>query len=344
MRAAVFHGPGNVRLETVADPELELDGDVIVRVEHAAVCGADLWAYRGYGGTVGTRTGHEFVGTVTEVGSGVRTLGVGDLVLAPPGWSDGDCDYCRAGLTCSCVDGGVWGEPGHDGAHGEFVRVPQADSTLLPVPPELKSDPSASLALTCTLPTAHHAVRSAGVHPGSTVVIVGDGAVGLAAVQDVRRSGAVRVLVVGHHEDRLLLARDFGADETVDASGDLADAVEEIIGSTGGPSIVLECVGTKTSWTTAIAVARDGGRIGHIGTPHSIQRLDVTRLFERNISLAGGLTPARAYLPELIQAVVDGALDPRPLVDLVLPLDEIVDAYAALDARVATKVHLTFRA
>jgi threonine dehydrogenase-like Zn-dependent dehydrogenase len=342
MRAAVFHGPGNVRLETVADAELELDGDAIVRVEHAAVCGADLWAYRGYVGTVGTRTGHEFIGTVTEVGSQVRTLAVGDPVLAPPGWSDGDCDYCRAGLTCSCVDGGVWGEPGHDGAHGEYVRVPQADSTLLHIPPELRSSPSATLALTCAVPTAHHAARSAGVQPGSTVVIVGDGAVGLAAVQAVRLLGAVGVLVVGHHEDRLALARDFGADETVDASADFGDAVEQVIGLTGGRNAVLECVGTQSSWTTAIAVARDGGRIGHIGTPHPVERLDATRLFDRNISLAGGLTPARAYLPELIQAVVDGALDPRPLVDLVLPLDEIVDAYAALDARVATKVHLTF--
>lgn len=342
MRAAVFHGPGNVRLETVADPELELDGDAIVRVEHAAVCGADLWAYRGYVGTVGTRTGHEFVGTVTAVGANVRSVGVGDPVLAPPGWSDGDCDYCRAALTCSCVDGGVWGEPGHDGAHGEFVRVPHADSTLLLIPSELRADPSASLALTCAVPTAHHAALSAGVHQGSTAVIVGDGAVGLAAVQAVRRLGAVRVVVVGHHEDRLALAHDLGADETVDASADLGDAVEQIIGLTGGPSAVLECVGTQTSWTTAVAVARDGGRIGHIGTPHPIERLDVSRLFDRNITLAGGLTPARAYLPELMQAVVDGALDPRPLVDLVLPLDEIVDAYAALDARVATKVHLTF--
>ena len=173
-------------------------------------------------------------------------------------------------------------------------------------------------------------------------MIVGDGAIGLAAVPAVRRAGAVRVLVVGHHSDRLALARDLGADETVDASPDLGDAIEQIIGLTAGSSAVLECVGTQSSWTTAIAVARDGGRIGHIGTPHPVERLDVSRLFDRNVALAGGLAPARAYLPELIQAVVDGALDPRPLVDLVLPLEEIVDAYAALDARVATKVHLTF--
>ena len=342
MRAAVFHGPGNVRVESVEDPELELDGDVIVRVEQAGVCGADLWAYRGYVGTVGARTGHEFIGTVEEIGGDVRTLRVGDAVLAPPGWSDGSCDYCRAGLTSSCVDGGVWGEPGHDGAHGEYVRVPQADTTLLRVPPELQSDPAAALALTCAVPAAHHAAVSAGVRWGSTVVIVGDGAVGLGAVQAARYLGATKILVVGHHEDRLLLAKEFGAAETVDASEDLGDAVEAVIAMTGGAGCVLECVGTQSSWTTAVAVARDGGRIGHVGTPHPVERLDVARLFDRNITLAGGLVPSRAYLPDLIRAVVDGALNPRPLVDLVLPLDEIVDAYASLDARVATKVRLTF--
>ena len=340
MRAAVFHGPGNVRVETVDDPELELDGDVLVRVEQAGVCGADLWDYRGYGGTVGARTGHEFVGVVQEVGAQVRSLRVGDAVLAPPGWSDGSCDYCRAGLTSSCVDGGVWGEPGHDGAHGEYVRVPQADSTLLRVPPELRSDPAATLGLTCAVPAAYHAAVSAGVRWGSTVVIVGDGAVGLGAVQAARFLGAVKVLVVGHHEDRLLLARELGAAETVDASEDLGEAVEAVIAMTGGAGCVLECVGSQSSWTTAIAVARDGGRIGHVGTPHPVERLDVARLFDRNITLAGGLVPSRAYLPDLIRAVVDGQLDPRPLVDLVLPLDEIVDAYASLDARVATKVRL----
>ena len=163
MKAVVFHGPGNVRLETVADPELEQDSDVVVAVTAAAVCGSDLWPYRGYGGTIGTRTGHEFVGVVEAVGAQVRLLRVGDQVLAPPGWSDGTCDYCRLGLTSSCVDGGQWGEAGHDGAHGERVRVPQGDGTLVRVPDELTDDVPALLALTCAVPSAHHATVSAGV-------------------------------------------------------------------------------------------------------------------------------------------------------------------------------------
>jgi alcohol dehydrogenase len=341
MRAAVFHGPGNVRVEQVADPELEQDTDVIVRVTDSAVCGADLWAYRGYGGAIGARTGHEFVGVIESIGSEVRSWRIGDVVLAPPGWSDGTCGYCRAGLTSSCVDGGVWGEPGHDGAHGEFVRVPQSDSTLLLVPAELAKDPAAALGLTCALPTAHHAVVSAGVGWGSTVVVVGDGAVGLSAVQAARRLGAAHIVAVGHHEDRLQTAREFGADELVDASIDASDAVEEVMALTGGAGSVIECVGSQSSWAISVAVARDGGRIGHVGTPHPVEWVDLSRLFDRNITLAGGLVPARSYLPDLLRAAADGTLNPTAIVDLVLPLSEIVDAYAALDARVSTKVHLT---
>ena len=342
MRAVVFHGPGNVRLETVTDPEIEQDGDVVVAVIAAAVCGSDLWPYRGYGGTVGTRTGHEFFGVVEAVGADVRAFRVGDVVLAPPGWSDGTCDYCRLGLTSSCVDGGHWGEPGHDGAHGERVRVPQGDGTLIRVPQELTDEPEAILALICAVPAAHHAAVSAGVRWGSSVVVVGDGAVGLAAVQAARYLGAVQVLIVGHHQERLELARDLGAHDTVNGADDLDDAIEQVIAATGGARCVLECVGSQSSWATAVAIARDGGRIGHVGTPHPIERLDLARLFDRNVTLAGGLTPARSYLPDLVRAVVDGGLDPRPLVDLVLPVSEIADAYAALDARVATKVRLTF--
>ena len=341
MRAAVFHGPGNIRIETVSDPEMELDSDAIVRVTDAAVCGADLWAYRGYEGLIGTRTGHEFIGIVHQVGADVRTLRVGDLVLAPPGWSDGTCGYCRTGLTSSCIDGGVWGEPGHDGAHGELVRVPQADGTLMQIPAELGKTPQAALGLTCALPTAQHASVSAGVSWGSTVVVIGDGAIGLASVETARRLGAAQIVVVGHHRDRLELARDAGADATVNADADPAEAVEKIMGITGGAHCVLECVGSQTSWAIAVAVARDGGRIGHVGTPHPVEWVDLSRLYDRNITLAGGVAPARAYLPDLLRAAADGELNAGSTVDLVLPFSEIVDAYAALDERVATKVHLT---
>lgn len=343
MRAAVFHGPGNVRLETVAEPTIELDSDVVVQVTAAGLCGSDLWPFRGYGGEIGMRVGHEFVGTVLAVGKDVRTLRIGDTVIAPPRWSDGACEFCLAGLPSSCIDGGAWGEPSHDGGLGERVRVPQADGTLLVVPRELTDDVGTLLALTCSMPAAHHAALSAGVQWGSTAVIVGDGAVGLCAVLAARRLGAEQIVVVGHHEDRLAIASAFGASDVIraDPASGLA-AVEEVISRTGGVGSVLECAGVQSSWSTAVAIARDGARIGYVGHPHPVERVDLARLFERNISLAGGLAPARAYLPELLRAAAAGELDPSPVVDLVLPLGELVAGYTAMDERLATKVHLTF--
>ncbi len=343
MRAAVFHGPGNVRVETVPDPSIDFDTDAIVQVTSAGLCGSDLWPFRGYGGEVGQRIGHEFVGVVTAVGDEVRTLRVGDVVIAPPRWSDGTCEFCLAGLTSSCIDGGAWGEQGEDGAQGERVRVPQADGTLVVVPRELTDDPGSLLALACAMPTAHHAAVSAGVQWGSTAVIVGDGAVGLCAVLAARRLGAEQIVVVGHHEDRLGIASAFGASDIVRATaGDGLAAVEEVISRTGGAGSVLECAGVQSSWSTAVAVARDGARIGYVGHPHPVERVDLARLFERNITLAGGLAPARAYLPELLRAAAAGELDPSPVVDLVLPLGELVAGYTAMDERLATKVRLEF--
>lgn len=341
VRAAVFHGPGNVRVETVPDPEIELETDAVVSVLAAGLCGADLWAWRGYAGAVGARTGHELVGVIDAVGGLVRTVRPGDLVLAPPGWSDGTCEHCLAGLTTSCVDGGVWGEPGHDGAHGERVRVPQADGTLLRVPDQLAGRPGTLLALTCSVPVGHHAAESAGVRGGDTVVVVGDGAVGLCAVQEARRRGAATIVAVGHHDDRLDVAKECGADETVNAAEDAPAAVEDVMGRTGGADRVLECAGTASAWQIAVNVIQDGGRIGYVGTPHSVDSIALAGLFERNIGIAGGLAPARAALPALLRAAADGRLDPAVVVDLVLPLEEIADGYAALDARVATKVRLT---
>lgn len=343
MRAAVFHGPGNVRVENVAEPTIDFDSDAIVQVTAAGLCGSDLWPFRGYGGEIGMRVGHEFVGTVLSVGTDVRTVRVGDFVIAPPRWSDGTCEFCLAGLPSSCVDGGAWGEPSHDGGLGERVRVPQADGTLIVVPRELNDDLGALLALSCSMPAAHHAAVSAGVQWGSTAVIVGDGAVGLCGVLAARRLGAETVVVVGHHEDRLAIASSFGATDVI-----LADpatglrAVEEVMIRTGGAGSVLECAGVQSSWSTAVAVARDGARIGYVGHPHPVERVDLARLFERNITLAGGLSPARAYLPELLRAAAAGELDPSAVVDLVLPLGELVAGYTAMDERLATKVQLTF--
>ena len=341
MRAAIFEGPGNVRVEQVPDAAIELDTDAVVRVTAASIGGSDLWAYRGYGQRQpGSRIGHEFVGVVEDVGAAVRTVRRGDLVLAPFRWSCGVCEFCLRGLTSSCVDGGFFSEPGHDGGQGEAVRVPHADGTLVVVPQSLRGSETRVLPLCDVLATGHHAAVSAGVDFRSSVAIVGDGAVGLCAVLAARRLGARRILVVGHHTDRLALARDFGATDIVEGRGEAA--VEAVMAQTGGVESVLECVGAQGAWDTAIAIAKDGATIGYVGVPHTVDGIDVALLFGRNVSIRGGMCPARAYIPGLLSDVLDGTLDASPVLDLTVGLDEIVDGYAMMDDRLALKAHVKF--
>jgi threonine dehydrogenase-like Zn-dependent dehydrogenase len=340
VRAAVFEGPGNIRIQDVPDPEVELPTDAVVRVVSAALCGSDLWSYRGYGQRQpGERIGHEFLGVVSDVGPDVRTVRPGDLVVSPFTWSDGTCEYCLSGLTTSCVDGGVFGEPGHDGAQGEAIRVPHADGTLVVVPPALRdADPGLLLPLCDVLPTGHHAARAAGVRFGHRVVVIGDGAVGLCAVLAARRLGAESVTVIGHHEQRLELARRLGATDVVMGRGE--SAAEQVITLTGGAHAVLECVGAQAAMDTAIAVARDGATIGYVGVPHLVEGVDLSQLFNRNIDLAGGLTPARTYLPELMTDIALGTLNASAVFDSVVDLDGVPDGYLAMDGRKSVKVRV----
>lgn len=337
MRAAVFEGPGNVRVQTVPDPQVEVPTDALVRITHAGICGSDLWSYRGYGSRApGQRIGHEFVGVVEAVGADVSTVKPGDVVVSPFVWSDGVCDYCRAGLQTSCEGGGVWGEPGSDGAQGEAVRVPYADGTLVIVPKSLHGAEERVLPLADVMSTGHHAAVSAGVRGGSRVAVIGDGAVGLCAVMAARRLGAQRVLILGHHSARLKLAWDFGATDVVSGRGEAA--VEEVMALTGGVDAVLECVGAQGAFDTAIAIIRDGGTIGYVGVPHAVDGLDIGRLFGRNIGLRGGAAPTRAYIPTLLTDVINGTLDASPIFDLTIGLDEVSAGYQAMDNRSALKV------
>jgi hypothetical protein len=339
VRATVYHGPGDVRVEQVPDAGLRERTDALVRVTHACICGSDLWPFRGEGAwKPGARTGHEFMGIVQDVGADVRTVRKGDRVIAPFAFSDGTCEFCREGLQTSCVHGGFWGGH-HDGGQGEAVRVPLADGTLVPLPAEVDLTDAwlaRSLAtLTDVMGTGHHAARLAGVRRGGTVVVVGDGAVGLCGVLAARRLGADRVIILGHHEPRLAVARGFGATDVVTERG--VEAVERVRQLTGvGAESVLECVGTQQALDTAIGVARPGGSIGYVGAPH-FERIDFRPLFQRNVALRGGVAPVRAYLPELLTDVLAGRLDPSPVLDFTVGLDAVPQGYAAMDERRAIK-------
>jgi threonine dehydrogenase-like Zn-dependent dehydrogenase len=343
----VIHGPHDIRIEEVPDAAIQKPTDAVVRTVLACICGSDLWAYRGVAAREpGQRIGHEFLGVVEAVGSEVRGFKPGDLVVAPFVWSDGVCEFCVEGLQTSCPHGGFWGSPGSDGGQGEAVRVPFADGTLVQLPQEAAADQhllTALLALSDVMATGHHAAVAAGVGPGSTVAVVGDGAVGLCGVLAARRLGADRIIAMGRHEARTAIARTFGATDIVAERGEAAvAAVQELTGGVGAQA-VLEAVGTEESMRTAISITRDGGAVGYVGVPHGGSAgVDIGQMFDRNVALRGGVAPARAYIPELLADVLNGTIDPSPVFDATVGLDGVPIGYKAMDERTALKVKITF--
>lgn len=340
MRATVYHAPGDVRVENVPDSKIQQPTDAIARITHACICGSDLWFYRGLDQwKPGWRTGHEWMGIIEEVGSEVRNIKKGDRVLAPFAFSDGSCEFCGKGLQTSCVQGGFWGMS-NDGGQAEAVRAPFADGTLVVIPQEVEGDDAmltAILPLTDVMATGHHAAVSAGVRQGGTVAVVGDGAVGLCGVLAAKRLLADRIIIVGRHEKRLEIARRFGATDVVTSWDQQAiDEVQEM--TKGGAESVLECVGSESSMNTAISITRPGGAIGYVGVPHGSETINLGQMFMSNITLRGGVAPARAYIPELLADVVAGKLDPSPVLDLSVDLDDVPFGYAAMDGREAIKV------
>ncbi|MFV0137931.1 zinc-binding dehydrogenase [Streptomyces sp. HMX87] len=337
MKATVLEGVRDIRLIDVPDPVIRAPTDAVVRVQLAAVCGSDLWPYRGREEfRSGDRMGHEWIGIIEETGPEVTRLRRGDLVVAPFAFADGTCPACLDGIHTSCRRGGFWGGR-NDGGQAEAVRVPFADATLVPVRADVDEDLARRLLpLTDVMVTGHHANVLAGVARGGTVVVIGDGAVGLCAVLAARRAGAERILSVGHHPDRARLARRFGATETY--LGDPTETAELIVELTGGGAAsVAECVGSQSALDLALAVTRPGGTIGSVGVPNGVNQVDLYPFFRANIALRAGVAPVRAYLDALIADVLGGTLDPSPVFTTDVTLPDIADAYSAMDRRRAIK-------
>jgi threonine dehydrogenase-like Zn-dependent dehydrogenase len=344
MKATLIYGAHDIRFETVPDPQIQRPTDAIVRVVASCVCGSDLWRYRGIVPVPQpTRIGHEFVGLVEEVGDAVTTVRPGSFVIAPFVISDGTCPNCRNGVTTSCLHGCGWGgrdawDLPVDGGQGEVVRVPLADGTLVatPEPPDQALIPSL-LTLSDVMGTGHHAAVSAGVGPGSRVVVVGDGAVGLCGVLAAKRLGAERIIAMSRHPKRRELATAFGATDLGEERGaEGAAKVKEMLDGIGADA-VLECVGTKESMQQAIDSTRPGGRVGYVGVPAGGAELPIGQMFGANINVAGGVAPVRVYLPELLRDVLEGRIQPGRVFDLELPLAEVAEGYAAMDERRAIK-------
>lgn len=333
MFGAVIHAPGDVRYQERLDPSIVEPTDAVVRTVAACVCGSDLWRYRGIAPVPKpTPIGHEFCGVVEEVGSAVTTVKPGDFVVGGFNPSDNTCPVCGKGATANCQHGTFY-----DGCQAEKIRIPWADGTLLATPqaPEPELIPSI-LALSDVMCTGWHAAVSAGVSPGTSVAVVGDGAVGLCAVLAAVQLGAEKVIAMSRHDARQAVARQFGATEIVAARDEAGVAEVRELTEGIGADCVLECVGTQSARLQAVGCVRDGGSIGLVGVPHGELPLD--QLFWRNVGLKGGPAHVRAYLPQLLDLVWNRRINPGLVFDLELPLAQISDAYAAMDSREAIKV------
>ncbi|HEX4106716.1 MAG TPA: zinc-dependent alcohol dehydrogenase family protein [Solirubrobacteraceae bacterium] len=340
MRATLMHAAGDVRIETVPDASLIEPTDAVVRVTRACICGSDLWPYASMDlGGEARPMGHEALGLVEEIGDDVHTVKRGDLVVMPFAFSDGTCAFCHEGLHTACVRGGFFGQIGVGGAQAEAVRIPQADGTLFVVPVGLDEALTASLlTLSDVLGTGHHAARVAGVRPGKSVAVVGDGAVGLCGVIAAKRLGAEQIIIMGRHADRIALARDFGATDVVsERGGEAVERVRELTGGLGAHS-VLECVGLEQSTETAIAVTRPGGAVGRVGVPQDGSMAGSQLAFRGNITVGGGPAPVRAYIEELLPDILEGRIEPGRVFDRTVGLDGVPDGYRAMAERESLKV------
>ena len=276
---------------------------------------------------------------VEEVGSEIRTLKKGDLVVMPFAFSDGTCVFCHEGLHTACLHGGFFGNRGMEGAQAEALRIPQADGTLfvLPVSGDDALMPSL-LTLSDVMGTGHHAAVVARVAPGRAAAVIGDGAVGLCGVIAAKRLGAEQIILMGRHSDRIALGRDFGATDIVSERGQ--EAIARVRDLTGGLGVhaVLECVGTDQAMDTAVGIARAGGAIGRVGVPHYETVPSAQSLFYKNIIVGGGPAPVRAYIEELLPDVLDGLIEPGRVFDRTVDLDDVPEGYRAMDDRQSIKV------
>ena len=336
MLSTILHGPGDIRVEDRDRPTIQKPTDAIIRVAVSCVCGSDLWPYRGLQPVdAPTPMGHEYCGFVEEVGRDVQSIRPGQFVIGSFFASDNSCPHCSFGYQSSCQNREFVG-----GAQAPYLRVPLADGTLVATP-ELPTDdllPSL-LAVSDVMGTGWFAADAANVKPGSTVAVVGDGAVGLLGILSARLMGAERIIAMSRHAPRQAIARAFGATDIVEERGEAGvERIRELTRGVGADS-VLECVGTQESMMQAIRSIRAGGSVGYVGVPHGVE-LDGEQLFFSHVRLHGGPAPVRRYLPELIRLVFERRIDPGRVFDKELPLAEVAEAYRAMDERRAIKVLL----
>ncbi|MGN6155708.1 MAG: zinc-dependent alcohol dehydrogenase family protein [Sphingomicrobium sp.] len=339
MRATIMPRAHDVRIDNVPDAAILEPTDAIIRVTRACICGSDLWPYNGGPNVEGQRMGHEAIGVVEDVGSDVRTIRRGQVVIMPFVDSDGTCLFCEEGLPAACIHRNFFGNGELDGAQAEALRIPLADGTLYAI--DVAEDDAlmpSLLTLSDVMGTGHHAAVVARVRPGGTVAVVGDGAVGICGVLAAKRLEAEQIVIMGRHPDRLALAKEFGATDVVSERGE--EGIARVRDLTGGYGVqsVLECVGTEQAMDTAMGIVRPGGAVGRVGVPHYEAIKTAQQMFYDNITVGGGPAPTRAYIDELLPDVMEGRIEPGRVFDRTVDLDGVPDGYRAMNDREALKV------
>jgi threonine dehydrogenase-like Zn-dependent dehydrogenase len=338
MQGTIIYAPGDIRFEPRDDPEIIEPTDAVIRMSATCVCGSDLWDYRGINPVIRpTPIGHEYCGIVEEVGKDVRRIRPGQFVIGSFFASDNTCPICQAGYQTSCLHREFIGALG---AQAERLRVPLADGTLVATPEVPSHDLIPSLlAASDVLGTGWFGAVAAEAGPGKTVAVVGDGAVGLLGVLAAHQLGAERIIAMSRHETRQKLALEFGATDIVTQRGDDGVAhVKELTDGLGAHS-VIEAVGTQESMMQAIRSTRPGGHLGYVGVAHGVE-LPGDELFYSHTHLHGGPAPVRRFLPQLVELIWTGHIDPGRVFDLSLPLREVAEGYRAMHQRRAIKTLL----
>lgn len=336
MFGTTLYAPGDVRYEELPEPSILKPTDAIIKLSATCICGSDLWPFRGADKvTAPMHMGHEYCGVVVEVGTEVKTVKPGQFVVGSFALSDNTCPHCAYGFHSSCEQREFM-----TGAQAQFARVPLADGSLVATAEHPADDLIPSLLATSdVLGTGWYAADAARVQPGSTAVVVGDGAVGLMGILAAKQMGATRIIAMSRHKSRQDLALEYGATDIVAERGDAGIARIKQMTNRVGADSVLECVGTQDSMQQALQVARPGSMIGYVGVPHGVT-FDGHNLFFGQVGMLGGPAPVRRYLPHLIDLVLTRKINPGKVFDLELPLSDVAEGYKAMDERRAIKTLL----
>jgi threonine dehydrogenase-like Zn-dependent dehydrogenase len=345
MNALTFYGPGDVRVEEVPRPEVEEPGDVLLRIDSAAICGTDLHPYHGrMEMEEGAVLGHEYLGTIEATGDGVTQFEEGERVVGSFFVACGKCWFCRRNMPMKCMGIRVFGM-GYamgdlSGAQSQYMRVPEADLTLRKIPEENGLGDEDLLFVGDILTTGYDAVRKTDMRPGDVVAVVGCGPVGLCTVMAARALGAGKVIAVDMVPERLEIAESLGAIAVNPNETDADDVVLDLT-NWRGADVVVDAVGNEHALAACFPLVRMGGTISLPGMyVEDSAPVPIGDMWLKNITIMAGVANIQGHMDEVIELIRDGRIDPKVIISHRLPLTEAPEGYRLFDSKEAMKVIL----